>query len=100
MTLDLTHPQGIKVMHRLIEWIDVFIESNAPGVVIKFGLDYENVKKIKSHIIMLSTCQMGQKGHLLGSKGMESRLRPWRVSMKCLVIRIVVLLAHLVPIQM
>jgi benzylsuccinate CoA-transferase BbsF subunit len=69
MTLDLTHPQGIKVMHRLIEWTDVFIESNAPGVVAKHGLDYESVKEVKPDIIMLSTCQMGQKGPLARFKG-------------------------------
>ena len=49
-------------MKKLIKWADVFIENNAPGVVAKFGLDYENVKKIKPDIIMVSSCQMGQKG--------------------------------------
>jgi len=69
MALDLTRPRGIEVMHRLIKWADVFIESNVPGVVAKHGLDYEGVKEIKPDIIMLSTCQMGQKGPLAQFKG-------------------------------
>lgn len=62
MTLDLLKPKGMELMKRLIKWSDVFIESNAPGVVAKFGLDYQGVAKIKPDIIMLSTCQMGQEG--------------------------------------
>ncbi|MDY7031894.1 MAG: CoA transferase [Thermodesulfobacteriota bacterium] len=69
MTLNLGNPKGIDVMHRLIEWADVFIESNAPGVVAKHGLDYGGVKDINPDIIMLSTCQMGQEGPLAKFKG-------------------------------
>jgi len=64
MALDLGKPKGLQLMKRLIKWSDVFIESNAPGVVTKYGLDYEGVVKIKADIIMLSTCQMGQEGPL------------------------------------
>lgn len=62
MTLDLTKPKGLEIMRRLVSWADVFMESNAPGVVAKYGLSYEEVKEIKPDIIMLSTCQLGQKG--------------------------------------
>ena len=73
MTLDLTQPRGIEVMHRLIQWADIYTESNVPGVVAKYGLDYEGVKKIKPDIIMMSTCQMGQKGPHAQFKGLGTQ---------------------------
>jgi benzylsuccinate CoA-transferase BbsF subunit len=67
--LDLTKPQGLALMKQLVTWADVFIESNVPGMIDKFGLDYENVRKINPGIIMMSTNQMGREGPLARYKG-------------------------------
>jgi benzylsuccinate CoA-transferase BbsF subunit len=69
MSLDLSKPQGLALMKRLVTWADVFIESNVPGMIDKFGLDYENVRKLNPGIIMLSTNQMGREGPLAHYKG-------------------------------
>jgi len=69
VTLNLTNPEGLSLMKKLIEWADVFAESNVPEVKVKYGLDYENVRRIKPDIIMLSSCQMGQKGPYAGFRG-------------------------------
>lgn len=67
--LNLSKPQGVDLMRKLVGWADVFIESNVPGMLTKFGLDYENVRKLNPAIIMLSTSQMGQQGPLARYKG-------------------------------
>lgn len=61
--LDLTDEKGLlcgKILGDL--WADVVIESNAPGVMPKLGLAYEDLRRIKPDIIMLSTNQLGQTG--------------------------------------
>lgn len=69
ISLDLSKPKGLELMKRLVTWADVFIESNVPGMIDKFGLDYGNVKKLNPEIIMLSTNQMGREGPLARYKG-------------------------------
>jgi benzylsuccinate CoA-transferase BbsF subunit len=61
-SLDLNHPKGRDVARRLIEWADVVAESYTPGVMARWGLGYEDVKKFKPDIIYYSTCMMGQYG--------------------------------------
>lgn len=62
LTLNLEKPQGIEVFKRLVKWADVVIESNAPEVMPKLGLTYEELRRIKPDIIMVSTNQLGQTG--------------------------------------
>jgi benzylsuccinate CoA-transferase BbsF subunit len=69
ISLDLSKPKGLELMKKLIIWSDVFIESNVPGMIDKFGLDYESVSKLNPEIIMLSTNQMGREGPLARYKG-------------------------------
>ena len=69
ISLDLSRPEGLAVMKKLIAWADVFTESNVPGMIDKFGLDYENVRKLNPGIVMLSTSQMGREGPLARYKG-------------------------------
>ncbi len=67
--LNLSKPEGLAIMKKLIAWADVFIESNVPGMIDKFGLDYENVRRLNPGIVMLSTSQMGREGPLAHYKG-------------------------------
>ncbi|MFC1926151.1 CaiB/BaiF CoA transferase family protein [Chloroflexota bacterium] len=62
MTLDLNKPAGLEVARRLVAWADIFAESFVPGVISRWGLDYESVKKIKPDIIYLSSSPQGQTG--------------------------------------
>ncbi|MDO8636022.1 MAG: CoA transferase, partial [Dehalococcoidia bacterium] len=62
MSLNLAHPRAIEVAKKLVAWADVLVTSFAPGVVEKWGLGYDNVKKINPQIIMLSTSVQGQTG--------------------------------------
>ncbi|MBN2062277.1 MAG: CoA transferase [Deltaproteobacteria bacterium] len=62
-TLDLKHPKGVEVAKKLISNSDIVIDGWTPGTLAKLGLDYDELRKIKPDIIMLSTCMQGQTGH-------------------------------------
>jgi len=62
ISCDLSKPKGREVARKLVEWADILGDSFTPGILAKFGLDYESVRKIKPRIIYYSTCQQGQYG--------------------------------------
>jgi len=62
IALNLGHPKGVEVAKRLVAWADIVVENFAGGVMAKLGLGYEELKKIKPDIIMLSSCMQGQTG--------------------------------------
>lgn len=73
MSLDLGHPRGREIARRLVAWADIVAENFTPGVMEKFGLGYEELKKIKPDIIMLRTSNQGQTGPFsrLGGLGLQ-----------------------------
>ena len=62
ITLNLEHDMSRDVAARLIQWADVLIESFNPGVMESLGLGYEDVKRIKPDVIMISLSSKGQSG--------------------------------------
>jgi crotonobetainyl-CoA:carnitine CoA-transferase CaiB-like acyl-CoA transferase len=64
ITLNLNHPRGIEIAKRLVVWADVVGESFTAGKMEKFGLGYEDLKKIKPDIIMFRTSGHGKTGPL------------------------------------
>lgn len=62
VSLNLNHPKGQELAYRFIKWADIMTESFRPGTTIKWGLDYNNVSKIKPDIIYLSSSMQGQSG--------------------------------------
>ncbi len=75
ITLNLRHPKGIEVAKRLVkDWANVVLENFTPGVMKRQGLGYDELKKIKPDIIMLSTCNLGQTGPHANHPGMGSHL--------------------------
>ena len=51
ITLDFKKPEGMALLHRLIEEVDVFIENFAPGVIDRLGLSFEEVHAINPRVI-------------------------------------------------
>ena len=72
ITLDMKNPQGLEFAKRLIRKSDVVMENNSPSVMEKWGLSYEDVKKVKQDIIMLRQSGFGYRGPYrdLGAYGM------------------------------
>jgi len=62
ITLDLNHPKGVEIFKELVKISDVVTENYSPRAMRNFGLDYEELKKIKPDIIMASMCGYGQTG--------------------------------------
>lgn len=62
LVLDMTDPEGQEIALKLIASADIVVESFKPGVMKKFGLDYQSLKKIKPELIMCSVSAFGQTG--------------------------------------
>jgi benzylsuccinate CoA-transferase BbsF subunit len=61
-TLNMNHPEAAGIAKKLVRWCDVFMENYTPGIMEKWGLDYENLKKLKPDIIMLRQSGYGSTG--------------------------------------
>ncbi len=60
VAMNLGHPKGRDLAKRFIAWADVVVENFAGGAMGRMGLGYEELKKIKPDIIMLSSSMQGQ----------------------------------------
>ncbi len=62
LSLNLNTTKGIEVAKRLIAWADIVVENFSPGTMAKWGLGYDDTRKINPDIIMLSSSMQGQTG--------------------------------------
>ena len=69
VALDLGSEEGRTVALDLVRWGDVVTESFSPRAMRAWGLDYASLRKVKSDVIMLSSCLMGQTGPLSSFAG-------------------------------
>ena len=69
MTLNLKDPRAIIIIHQLVAEYDIVIEQFRPGVMAKFGLAYEDLKKINPGVIYCSLTGYGQTGPLRDRAG-------------------------------
>lgn len=60
--LDLSNEQAREVLLQLVDWCDIAIESFVPGVMERWDLHDEALRKRKPDLIMISTCLNGQTG--------------------------------------
>ena len=62
ISLNLNTPKAVELARSLAKWADVVIESYRPGIMKRWGLSYDELKKVKPDIIMASTNMLGQDG--------------------------------------
>lgn len=62
VALDLSRPEGVALVRRLVQWADVLAESFAPGVMERWGLGWESLCALKPELVMLRGCLFGQTG--------------------------------------
>lgn len=62
VTIDFKNEDQLSKLKGLIEKADVIIENYRPGVLHKFGLGYNDLKKINSQLVYCSISGYGQKG--------------------------------------
>jgi len=66
VSLDLKSAEGSAAARKLIARADIVVENYRPGVMKRFGLDYETVSKDHSKLIYCSISGFGQTGALAG----------------------------------
>lgn len=69
VTLNFSKPEGQEIIRRLIRDCDVFIENYKVGDMARYGLSYDEMKKINPGLIYCSITGFGQTGpmaHLPG----------------------------------
>jgi crotonobetainyl-CoA:carnitine CoA-transferase CaiB-like acyl-CoA transferase len=62
LVLDLKMPWAVEAVHRLVATADVVVENFRPGVMRRFGLDYEALAPIKPDLIYCAISGYGQTG--------------------------------------
>lgn len=62
LTLDPAHPEGAKIVRRLVEQADIVVANLPLNVLQKLGLDYPSLKAIKDDIILVMGSAFGPDG--------------------------------------
>jgi crotonobetainyl-CoA:carnitine CoA-transferase CaiB-like acyl-CoA transferase/sulfur carrier protein ThiS len=62
VTLDLKHPDGAKVLERLIEQADVIVENFSPGTLARLGFPKERIRSLNPRAIFCQISGFGQDG--------------------------------------
>lgn len=72
ITLNLKEKEGQDIIKELIKDIDIVVENFRPGTMEKWGLGYEDLKKINPSIIMVRISGFGQTGPYKDKAGFGS----------------------------
>src|SRR5271157_3649376 len=62
VTVDLRHPDGQDLFHRLLDVSDVLIINNRPSALARWGIDYESVHERHPRLVMLHITGYGRGG--------------------------------------
>ncbi|MFN3974409.1 MAG: CaiB/BaiF CoA transferase family protein [Dehalococcoidia bacterium] len=62
VAINMATPKGRDLARRLVPWADVVAENFTAGQMEKWGLGYDDLRRIKPDIIMLSACMFGRGG--------------------------------------
>lgn len=62
VSVNMSTPEGIEVVRKLVDWADVVSENFSPKAMAKWGLDYESLRGRKPDLVMVSSCLFGQTG--------------------------------------
>ena len=62
LSLNVRHPEGLQIARRLIAISDIVAEGFSPGVLDRWGLGYDELRRIKPDIIYAQQSGMGTAG--------------------------------------
>lgn len=71
LAIDYKCPEGRAILLRLVEKSDVLVENFAPGVMARYGLAYEELRKVNPGLVMCSVSLAGQTGPLSNEPGFD-----------------------------
>lgn len=72
ITVDLSHPDGQRLIRELAAKCDVFIENFKVGTLAKYDLNYASLRKANPRLIYLSMTGFGQTGPYASMAGTDS----------------------------
>lgn len=72
LVMDLSKDEGVRLLYRLIESSDVFVENFRPGKAERLGLGWEDLRKMNPRLIYCSISGWGADGPYAGRAGYAS----------------------------
>ena len=73
--IDINHPKGRELIHRMAAQADIVCENFTPGTAARLGYGYENFRAIRDDIIMMSLSMQGQTGPRADQPGLGNHLQ-------------------------
>ncbi len=71
ITVDITKPEGAKIVRQLAQRSDVIVENFRPGVMDRLGLGYEALSELNPQLIYASITAYGTKGPYADQAGFD-----------------------------
>jgi formyl-CoA transferase len=62
IVVDLKHSRGVELVQELAAVSDVLVENFTPGLMRRFGLDYETLREVNPRLVYCSITAYGQDG--------------------------------------
>ena len=75
LALDLKEPDGLAVLHRMVERADVLVENFRPSVPARLGIDYPRLKKLNPRLVYCGLTGYGDRGPLSEKGGFDQVLQ-------------------------
>ena len=75
LVLNLKHPDGVKILLKMVESADVFVHSFRPSVPPRLGIDYDRLKAINPRLIYCALSGFGETGPLKHKAGYDQVLQ-------------------------
>lgn len=71
LCLDIRRPEALEILLELVERVDVLVENFSPGIIGRFGLGWDVVRRRNPTLIMCSVSAFGQQGPLSRLRGFD-----------------------------
>src|SRR5437870_3460350 len=75
LTLDLTKPKAVEIAKQLANRADIVWENFRPGVMDRFGLGYEALRRTNPRLIYCAVSGFGQNGPERGTAAFDGKLQ-------------------------
>jgi len=75
IALDLTKPEAVEIIRKLVAEADVVVENFRPGVMDRLGIGYRTLSEINSKIIYCAISAFGQTGPEREAAGYDGKIQ-------------------------
>ncbi len=72
IVLDIKSPEGMKILHRLLEQADIFVTNNRDKALAKSGLDYDTLKEKYPRLVYAHLTAYGDTGPKKNDPGFDA----------------------------